>query len=91
MAALGRVFPEAKNKGYDNKRFQKFNSQNQNGIKREMNQFQGCRRRLKLQFKKEHDLQSREARKTSGRKALSDLEVIRRKEANVTKKDRKEG
>ena len=91
MAALGRVFPEAKNKGYDNKRFQKFNSQNQNGIKREMNQIQGCRRRLKLQFKKEHDLQSREARKSSGRKALSDLEVIRRKEANATKKDRKEG
>ena len=91
MAALGRVFPEAKNKVYDTKRFQKFNSQNQNGIKREMNQIQGCRTRLKLQFKKEHDLQSREARKTSGRKALSDLEVIRRKEANVTKKDRKEG
>ena len=87
MAALGRVFPEANNKVYDNKRFQKFNSQNQNGIKREMNQIQGCRRRLK----QEHDLQSREARKTSGRKALSDLEVIRRKEANVTKKDRKEG
>ena len=56
-----------------------------------MNQIQGCRRRLKLQFKKEHDLQSREARKTSGRKAFGDLEVIRRKEANVTKKDRKEG
>ena len=37
MRALGRVFPEAKNKGYDNKRFQKSNSQNQNGIKREMN------------------------------------------------------
>ena len=91
MAALRRVSPEAKNKVYDNKRFQKFNSQNQNGIKREMNQIQGCRRRLKLQLKKEHDLQSRKARKTSGRKALSDLEVIRRKEANVTKKDRKEG
>ena len=56
-----------------------------------MNQIQGCWRRLKLQSKKEHDLQSRESRKTSGRKALSDVEVIRRKEANVTKKDRKEG
>ena len=56
-----------------------------------MNQIQGCWRRLKLQSKKEHDLQSREARKTSGRKALSDVEVIRRKEANVTKKKRKEG
>ena len=86
MAALSRAFPEAKNKVFYTKRFQKFNSQNQNGIKREMNQIQGCRTRLKLQFKKEHDLQSREARKT-----VSDLEVIRRKEANVTKKDRKEG
>ena len=38
MAALGRVFPEAKNKGYDNKTFQKFNFQNPNGIEREMNQ-----------------------------------------------------
>ena len=46
--------------------------------------------RLKLQSKKEHDLQSREARKDNGGKALSDVEVIRRKEANVTKKDRKE-
>ena len=26
MAALGGVFPEAKNKGYDQKRLQKFNS-----------------------------------------------------------------
>ena len=33
MAALGGVFPEAKNKGYDQKRLQKFNSQTQNGIK----------------------------------------------------------
>ena len=37
MAALGRVFPEAKNKGYDNKTLQKFNFQNPNGIEREMN------------------------------------------------------
>jgi len=69
----------------------KFNSQNPNGIKRELNQIQGNWRRLKLQSKKEHDLQRREARKTSGGKALSDVELIRRKEANVTKKDRKEG
>ena len=48
MAALGRVFPEAKNKGYDNKTLQKFNFQNPNGIEREMNQIQGCWRRLKL-------------------------------------------
>ena len=37
MAALGRVFPEAKNKGYDNTTLQKFNFQNPNGIEREMN------------------------------------------------------
>ena len=55
MAALGRVFPEAKNKGYDNKRLQKFNFQNPNVIEREMNQIQGCWRRLKLRSKKEHD------------------------------------
>ena len=69
----------------------KFNSQNPNGIKREVNQIQGNWRQLKLQSKKEHDLQSREARKTSGGKALSDVELIRRKEANVTIKDTKEG
>ena len=69
----------------------KFNSQNPNGIKREVNQIQGNWRRLKLQSKKEHDLQSREAKKTSGGKALSDVELIRRKEANVTIKDMKEG
>ena len=69
----------------------KFNSQNPNGIKREVNQIQGNWRRLKHQSKKEHDLQSREARKTSGGKALSDVELIRRKEANVTIKDTKEG
>ena len=91
MAALRREFPEAKNKGNDNKTLLKFNSQNPNGIKREVNQIQGNWRRLKLQSKKEHDLQSREAKKTSGGKALSDVELIRRKEANVTIKDMKEG
>ena len=55
-----------------------------------MNQTQGCWCQLKLHSKKEHYLQSREARKTSGGKALSDVDGIRRKEANVTKKDRKE-
>ena len=41
--------------------------------------------------KKEHDLQILETRKTSGEKPLSDVEVIRRKEANVTKKKRRQG
>ena len=54
-----------------------------------MNQIQRCWRRLKIQPKKEHDLQSREARKTIGGKALSDVEVIGRKDANVTKKEKK--
>ena len=77
MAELGREFPKVEIKGYDNKTLrkkanpweeilQKFNSRNPNGIKRDMNQIQGCWRRLKLQFKKEHDLQRREARKTGG-------------------------
>ena len=34
-----------------------------------MNQIQGCWRRLKMQSKKEHDLQRRESRKTGGGKA----------------------
>ena len=41
--------------------------------------------------KKEHDLQIRETRKISGGKPLSDVEVIRRKEENVTKKKRRQG
>ena len=73
MSALGREFPEAKKYRIQLNALQKFNSENPNGIKR----------KLKLQFKgsKEHDLQ----RKTSGGKSLSDLKVIRRKEASVTK------
>ena len=50
-----------------------------------MNQTLACLRRLKLQAKREHDFQSREARETSG--GIS--EVVRRKGANVMKKDKK--
>ena len=89
MAALSRAFPEAKNKVFYTKKFQKFNSQNQNGIKREMNQIQGCRTRLKLQFKKEHDLQSREARKTSGRKLLVILKLFAGKKQMSRKRTEK--
>jgi len=71
LAELGRELPEVENKGYDSKTLtkkakaweeilKKFNSQNPNGIKRDMNQIQGCWRRLKVQSKKEHDLQRRE-------------------------------
>ena len=67
-------------KGYDNKTLTKkakaweeiltrFNSQNPNGIKRDLSQLQGRWRRLKLQSKMEHDLQRREARRTGGGKA----------------------
>ena len=38
MAAWEENFPKQKCKGYDNKTLQIFNSQNPNGIKREMNQ-----------------------------------------------------
>lgn len=48
---------------------------------------QGCWRPLKLKSKKEHDLQRHEVRETSRGKALSDVEVIRRKEAKITKKE----
>ena len=49
----------------------KFNSQNLNGVKRDLSQLQGCWRRLimKLQSKKEHDLHRHEERKTGGGKA----------------------
>lgn len=80
LAELGRQFPEVDSKGYNSKTvtkkakaweeiLKKFNSQNPNGTKRDMNQIQGCWRRLKLQSKKEHDLQRRESRKTGGGKA----------------------
>ena len=48
---------------------------------------QGYWRPLKLKSKKEHDLQRHEVRETSRGKALSDVEVIRRKEAKITKKE----
>ena len=80
LAKLGRDFPEVESKGYDSKTLAKktkawekiltkFNSQNLNGIKRDLSQLQGCWRRLKLLSKKEHELHSREARKTGGGKA----------------------
>ena len=61
MAALRENFQkEKKIKEYDHKTLQKFNSQNPNGVKREMNQIKGCWRRLNwLQSKKEYELQSR--------------------------------
>ena len=80
LAKLGRDFPEVESKGYGSKTsakktkaweeiLTKFNSQNLNGMKRDLSQLQGCWRRLKLLSKKEHDLHRREARKTGGRKA----------------------
>ena len=80
LAELGRDFPEVESKGYDSKTLAKktkaweeiltkFNSQNLNGIKRDLSQLQRCWRRLKLQSKKEHDLRRRGARKTGGGKA----------------------
>ena len=63
LAELGRDFPEVESKGYDSKTLAKktkaweeiltkFNSQNLNGIKRDLSQLQGCWRLLKLQSKK---------------------------------------
>ncbi|KAJ7378909.1 hypothetical protein OS493_019603 [Desmophyllum pertusum] len=80
LAELGREFPEVENKGYNSNALtkkakawdeilRKFNSQNPNGIKRDLNQIQGCWKRLKIQSKKEHDMQRRESRKTGGGKA----------------------
>lgn len=80
LAELGREFPEVESKGYDNKTLtkkakawdeilRKLNSQNPSRIKRDLNQIQGCWKRLKIQSKKEHDTQRRESRKTGGGKA----------------------
>ena len=94
LAELGRDFPEVEGKGYDNKTLTKkakaweeiltrFNSQNPNGIKRDLSQLQGCWRRLKLQSKMEHDLQRREARKTGGGKAPASPSEVSKLVADV--------
>ena len=81
LAELGKNFPEVEGKGYDSETLAKkaraweeilttFNSQNSDGVKRDLSQRQGCWRRLNLQSKREHDLHRREARKTGGVKAL---------------------
>ena len=41
-----------------------FNSRKPNSIKRDLSQLQECWRRLKLQSKKDHDLHSREKKKS---------------------------
>jgi len=94
LAELEREFPEVENKGYDSKTLtkkakaweeilKKINSQNPNGIKRDMNQIQGCWRRLKVQSKKEHDLQRRESRKTGGGKAPASPSQVCKLDADV--------
>ena len=94
LAELGRDFPEVESKGYDSKTLAKktkaweeilakFNSQNLNGIKCDLNQLQGCWRWLKLQSKKEHDLHRREARKAGGRKAPGSPSEVSKLEADV--------
>ena len=76
-----KTFQKWKAKGYDSETLgQKakaweeilttFNSQNSDGVKRDLSQRQECWRRLKLQSKREHDLHRREAGKTGGVKAL---------------------
>ena len=61
----------------------RFNSQNPYGIKRDLSQLHGCWRRLKLQSKKEHDLQRREARKTCGGKAPASSSEVSKLVADV--------
>ena len=76
-APLGRDFPEVESKGYDSKTLAKkakawkeflttFNSQNPDGIKRNVSQLQGCWRQVETKFEKEHDLHHWEARKNDG-------------------------
>ena len=87
LAKSGRDFPEVESNGYNSKTLAKktkaqeeiltnFNSQNLNGIKRDLSQLQGWWRQLKLQSKKKLDLHRREERKTGGGKApVSSSEV----------------
>ena len=81
LAELGKNFPEVEGKGYDSETLAKnarvweeilttFNSQNSDGVKRDLSQRQGCWRRLNLQSKRQNDLHRREASKTGGVKAL---------------------
>ena len=81
-------------KGYDSKTLGKkgkgmggnltrFNSQNPNGIKRDLSQLQGCWRQLKLQSKKEHDLHRRNARKTAGGNAPASPSEVSKLVADV--------
>ena len=60
-----------------------FNSQNLNGITRDLSQLQRCWRWLKLQSKKEHDLHRREARKTGRRKARGSPSEVSKLVADV--------
>ena len=94
LAELCRNFPELESKGYDSKTLAKktkawgkiltkFNSQNLNGIKRDLSQLQGCWRRLKLQSKKEHNLHRCEARKTGGRKVPASPSEVSKLVADV--------
>ena len=92
---MGRDFPEVESKDYDSKTasakkakackdiLTKFNSQNPNGIKRDLSQLQGCWRRLKLQSKEQHDLHRREARKTGGGKAPASPSEVSKLVADV--------
>ena len=73
---MGREFPEVKKKGYDNKTWKKLNSQNPNCIKR----------KLKLQSKN-----TIRKEKLVEKKLSVCIEVTRKKKANVTKKEGKEG
>ena len=59
----------------------RFNFQNANAMKRDPSQLQGCWRRLKLQPKKEYDLDRREARKTGGWKAPASPSEVSKLEA----------
>ena len=94
LAELGRDFPEVESKRCDSKTLAKkpkaweeiltkFNSQNLNGIKRDLSQLQGCWRWLKLQSKKEHDLHRREARKTGRGKAPASPSEVSKLVADV--------
>ena len=88
LAELGKEFLVIENKAYDNKTLGKktkaweailsrYNSVNPGGIKRDLNQLQGCWRHLKIQTKKEFDTPSRVKENRWGKAPMSPSQVCK--------------
>ena len=87
LAQLGKQYPDTENKGYNNARLTRkntsweknaktFNTRNPHGNKRDLKATQGCKKRMKIQTKKEFDEHRRESKKTGGGKAPSSPNAV---------------